>query len=286
MNTQFKHGTGLCINISLCLIFLRGEQIDGRRSKSAGKNPYKKNKDSNSDYDPATELPVSVEPTDTGDATGEVTEHIKTDPDGNVINDTGIKDGEIRETGIGLDGEDSEYTEPTEAREFYAISTESGKVFYLIIDRTTGKEIVRFLTDITENDLLHVTKSNSQTLPRNSAAKDSGVDIKETAIGIDTKSDEGYSDTRQMTEEEVQKNEAEQNAPEPTPEPPKQESFIKKNMSYIVMGGIALIAIIAGYYFKVVKKRREDPSEDPEEEEDTSTDTEDDYLTDNSKNKN
>lgn len=262
------------------------DKAGNKSQKYTVKNPYKKNKDSNSDYDPASELPVSVEPTDTGDATGEVTEHIKTDPEGNVINDTGIKDGEIMESGIGLDGEYSEYAEPTEAREFYAISTESGKVFYLIIDRTTGKEIVRFLTDITENDLLHVTKSNSQTLPRNSAAKDSGVDIKETAIGIDTKSDEGYSDTRQMTEEEVKKNEAEQNAPEPTQEPPKQESFVKKNMSYIVMGGVALIAIIAGYYFKVVKKRREDPSEDPEEEEDTSTDTEDDYLTDNSKNKN
>ena len=262
------------------------DKAGNRSTKYTVKNPYKKNKDSNSDYDPATELPENVEPTDIGDATGDVTEHLKVDEDGNVIvPDTGIKDGEIKETGIGLDEEYEAYTEPVEAREFYAITTESGKVFYLIIDRTTGKEVVRFLTDITENDLLHVTKNNSQSLPRNSAAKDSGVEIKESAIGVDTPVNDGYSDTRQMTDEEVKKADEEQAEATPTPEPQKETSFIKKNMSYIVMGGIALIAIIAGYYFKVVKKRRENASEDDaEEEEDNTSDTEDDYISgDNNK---
>ena len=262
------------------------DKAGNKSAKYTVKNPYKKNKDSNSDYDPATELPENVEPTDIGDATGDVIEHLKVDEDGNVIvPDAGIKDGEIKETGIGLDEEYEAYTEPVEAREFYAITTESGKVFYLIIDRTTGKEVVRFLTDITENDLLHVTKNNSQSLPRNSAAKDSGVEIKESAIGVDTPVNDGYSDTRQMTDEEVKKADEEQAEATPTPEPQKETSFIKKNMSYIVMGGIALIAIIAGYYFKVVKKRRENASEDDaEEEEDNTSDTEDDYISgDNNK---
>ena len=88
-----------------------------------------------------------------------------------------------------------------------------------------------------------------------------------------------------MTDEEVKKADEEQAEVTPTPEPQKETSFIKKNMSYIVMGGIALIAIIAGYYFKVVKKRRENASEDDaEEEEDNTSDTEDDYISgDNNK---
>ena len=255
------------------------DKAGNKSAKYTVKNPYYKSKDSDSDYNPATELPVDTEPTDIGDAVGEVTGHIVTDEDGNVIDSD--KEAEIRETGIGLDEESEGYTEPVEAREFYTITTESGKVFYLIIDNKSGKEIVRFLTDITENDLLHVTKNNSQSLPRNSAAKDSGVDIKESAIGVDAPVEDGYSDTRQMTDEEVKKADEEQAEPTPTPEPQKETSFIKKNMSYIVMGGIALVVIIAGYYFKVVKKRREDSSEDDaEEEEDSASDTEDDYISD------
>ncbi len=257
------------------------DKAGNKSSKYTVKNPYHKNKDSDSDYDPATELPVDTEPTDIGDAVGEVTGHIVTDEDGNVIDPE--KEDEIKETGIGLD-EDGDYTAPVEAREFYTITTESGKVFYLIIDNKSGKEVVRFLTDITENDLLHVTKNNSQSLPRNSAAKDSGVDIKESAIGVDAPAEDGYSDTRQMTDEEVKKADEEQAEPTPTPEPQKETSFIKKNMSYIVMGGVALVAIILGYYFKVVKKRREDSSEDDaEEEEDSASDTEDDYIGDDDK---
>ena len=256
------------------------DKAGNKSSKYTVKNPYHKNKDSNSDYDPATELPVTTDPTETGDAVGNVTEHISTGPDGNVI-DPEDTDGEIRESGIGLDEPNEDYVPPTEAREFYTITTESGKVFYLIIDKTSGKEIVRFLTDITENDLLHVTKNNSQSLPRNSAAKESGVDIKETAIGVDAPVGDGYSDTRQMTDEEAKKADEEQAEVTPAPEAAKETSFIKKNMSYIVMGGVALIAIIAGYYFKVVKKRRERAiEEDAEEEEETATDTEDDYISD------
>jgi len=266
------------------------------------KNPYKKNKDSNSDYDPATELPVSVTPTENGDATGEVTGHVRTDKDGNVIKDPpedsaiktdgdGTKDGkevnipdnlsemlgnEIIEAFLG-DHPHYEYDESLLGREFYTISTENGKIFYLIIDRTSGKEVVRFLTDITENDLLHVTKNNSESLPRNSAAKDSSIPIQEAALpNNNSNQGDGYSDTKALTEEEKQKLREEQKAEDT----PKQEepSFIKKNMSYIIMGGAAVIFIIAGYYFKVVKKRRERDDGDDDTDDDQGKDNEDEYL--------
>ena len=288
--------------------------------KYSVKNPYKKNKDSNSDYDPATELPETVTPTENGDATGEVTGHIKTDKDGNVIKDTPKDDGNTD----GTDSDDTEkdgksdkdsgknkidipdnlsdylgheiieaflggystssyaYDESLLGREFYTISTESGKIFYLIIDRTSGKEVVRFLKDITEEDLLHVTKNTSESLPRNSAAKDSSIPITEAALPNNNTGDngDGYSDTKTLTEEEKQKLETEQKQAE-IPETPQEESFIKKNMSYIIMGVAAVIFIILGYYFKVVKKRREadqdDDAGEPEDDE-IGNDSEEDYL--------
>ena len=312
------------------------------------KNPYHKNKDSNSDNDPASELPESTDPTEIGDATGEVTGHIITDRDGNVIKDpsangngdeTGNKDnnpennnndqetgnknaGESDGTGNGTDkkpgntempdnltdllgneiieaflgsysnGNHYAYDESLMGREFYTITTESGKVFYLIIDRTSGKEVVRFLTDITEEDLLHVVKNTSQSLPRNSAAKDSAIPIQEAAISNNNtgSGEDEYSDTKKLTDEETKQLESEQQETL-APETPEQESFIKKNMSYIIMGVAAVIFIIAGYYFKVVKKRREsDPDEagdDAETDDDsTGSDSEEDYLGSNDSDKN
>ena len=295
----------------------------GNRSDSYSvKNPYHKNKDSNSDTDPATELPVTTDPSETGDATGEVTGHVKTDKNGNIVKETsgdsgksgdgssdvtGNNDGgagtgkdgnridspdnlkdmlgsEIIEAFLGSysNGSHYAYDESLMGREFYTITTESGKVFYLIIDRTSGKEVVRFLTDITEEDLLHVVKNSSQSLPRNSAAKDSGIPIQEAAISNSNtgNGEDGYSDTKKLTDEETKQLESEQQETS-TLEIPEQESFIKKNMSYIIMGVAAVIFIIAGYYFKVVKKRREaDPDDETgeSEEDETGKDSEDDYL--------
>ena len=291
----------------------------GNRSDSYSvKNPYHKNKDSNSDTDPATELPVTTDPTEIGDATGEVTGHVKTDKNGNIVKETSGDSGNSGDgssdvtgnndggAGIGKDGTGIDipdnltdmlgseiieaflggYSTPTYAydeslmgREFYTITTESGKVFYLIIDRTSGKEVVRFLTDITEEDLLHVVKNSSQSLPRNSAAKDSGIPIQEVAISNNNTGNDGYSDTKKLTDEEAKDIEKEQQDI-PEQEIP-EESFIKKNMSYIIMGVAAVIFIIAGYYFKVVKKRREaDPDDETgeSEEDETGKDSEDDYL--------
>lgn len=265
------------------------------------KNPYYKSKDSDSDYNPAVELPKDTQPTETGDSTAEVTEHVKVDKDGNIIvaglnlgellsGSTGEETGENGESeGIKISaiGDILEYLYPKEddalvGREFYTITTKSGKTFYLIIDKNGDKETVRFLTDITENDLLHVVKSDSQSLPRNSAAKDST--IKDSALpnnnssgNTETESGDGYSDTREMSDEEVKKVESEQKQDQDTEK--KEPSFIEQNMSYIIMAVAGLIAIILGYYFKVVKVKRNRNAEDgPAGDERDTEDSEDDYL--------
>ena len=265
------------------------------------KNPYYKSKDSDSDYNPAVELPKDTQPTETGDTTADVIEHVKTDKDGNVVvgldlenlikeaaGEDGDSDGESEGIKISAIGDLLEYIYPKEddalvGREFYTITTKSGKAFYLIIDKNGDKETVRFLTDITENDLLHVVKSDSQSLPRNSAAKDSS--IKDSALpnnngntGTETDTADGYSETRQMADEEVQQAEKEQQSDKNT-EKPEEPGFIEKNMSYIIMTVAGLIAIILGYYFKVVKVRRNRNSEEgPVGDERDTGDSDEDYL--------
>ncbi|MBR4343445.1 MAG: DUF4366 domain-containing protein [Lachnospiraceae bacterium] len=280
------------------------DNAGNKSEKYTVKNPYYKSKDSDSDYVPATELPKDTHPTDISDSTAEVTEHIKVDNDGNVITSAQDISDLLSEIGIISDDNNgdktdkdginisvlgdilgylsnNEYDETLLGREFYTINTKSGKSFYLIIDKIGDRETVRFLTDITENDLLHVVKSDSQSLPRNSAAKDSA--IKDSALSNNNgnaDTDEGYSGTKQMTDDEVQKIENAQQAAQEegkTQEP----SFIQRNMSYIIMAVAGVIAIILGYYFKVVKRRKnQDPDDTVEEsgEEQNTEDTEEDYL--------
>ena len=59
------------------------------------------------------------------------------------------------------ENEDKESKQSEQGKEFYTIQTASDKVFYLIIDRDGEEEMVYFLTEITENDLLNTTSDNS-----------------------------------------------------------------------------------------------------------------------------
>lgn len=102
-------------------------------------NPYF-DKNTKDDKDPKDELPTDVSATKPSQATGEISEHIKSG-----------------------------------GRDFYQIETEGGRTFYLIVDTLTGDEKVYFLTEVSERDLLNVTSDNSEKLPRNSAIPNDGI---------------------------------------------------------------------------------------------------------------
>ena len=165
-------------------------------------------------------------------------------------------------------------------KEFYTIQTASDKVFYLIIDRDGDEEMVYFLTEISENDLLNTTTDNSETLPKNSAALESAIPVSDSALpnnNAETDSEE----TEELPED------GEESTEESTEEPEEQPAQPDNPMgTYIVLGIIAVIGIGAGYYFKVVKKKKEqfideDDEEDEEEvleDEDETEDTEDDFF--------
>lgn len=229
------------------------------------KNPYYKDPADDSDENPAEQLPVSAEATKPGSATGTVTEHTVTDGNGNTTSQTSLADQKkqaMAEADAAEKGEDTK-AESGQGKEFYTIQTASDKVFYLIIDRDGEEEMVYFLTEVTENDLLNTTSDNSETLPKNSAALESAIPTEESALpnnngGSEAEQNEETEDTGET--ENMESAEAAE---------PEQEAAEEPNpmVSYVLMGVLAVAFIGGAYYFKVVRKKKEDFIEDEDEDE-------------------
>ena len=233
------------------------------------KNPYYKDPADESDENPAEQLPVNAEATKPGNATATVTEHTKTDSDGNTVSQTPEeqKKEEFAKADAAEKAEsgDKEKEQSEQGKEFYTIQTASDKVFYLIIDRDGEEEMVYFLTEITENDLLNATSDNSETLPKNSAALESAIPTEESALP--NNNGEMPEDTEQTGEdtEETENTEDTESTEETEPEEKTEEP--NPVISYILMGALAVAFIGGAYYFKVVRKKKEDFIEDEDEDE-------------------
>ena len=253
-------------------------------------NPYYTDpeKEDSSEKNPAEQLPVNAQATKPSSATAQVTEHTKTDSDGNTVSELSPaeqKKQAMAEAAASEKKEGSGEKEKSETgKEFYTIQTASEKVFYLIIDRDGEEEMVYFLTEVTENDLLNVTADNSETLPKNSAALESAIPVTEGALP----NNNGEQGTEEEPAEEPTESGEEESTEEPEPEPEKTEE--NPMATYIILGIVAVIAIGGGYYFKVVRKKKEefldedDDEEDEEEEyddEEEEKDSEDDFFDDN-----
>ncbi len=252
-------------------------------------NPYYTDpeKEDSSEKNPAEQLPVNAQATKPSSATAQVTEHTKTDSEGNTVSELSPaeqKKQAMAEAAASEKEETSGDSEKSErGKEFYTIQTASEKVFYLIIDRDGEEEMVYFLTEVTENDLLNVTADSSETLPKNSAALESAIPVSEGALP----NNNGEQETEEeLTEEPTE--DGEESTEEPEPEPEKTEE--NPMATYIILGVGAAAAIGGGYYFKVVRKKKEeflDEDDDEEEEEEEyeddeeNGDSEDDFFDDN-----
>ena len=161
-------------------------------------------------------------------------------------------------------------------KEFYTIQTASEKVFYLIIDRDGEEEVVYFLTEVTENDLLNVTADNSDTLPQNSAALESAIPVTDGALPNNNTVQKTEPEENTENAESTEENAEDAQSTEETADPEQENPAA----SYLLMGGLAAAFIGAAYYFKVVRKKKEDfldedDEEDEEEYENEDGDTED-----------
>lgn len=239
------------------------------------KNPYYKDPADESDENPAKQLPVSAEATKPGNATGTVTEHTKTDSEGNTVSGNSLAEQKKQAMAEADAAEAAEKEksgekekEPSEqGKEFYTIQTASDKVFYLIIDRDGEEEMVYFLTEITENDLLNAASDNSEILPKNSAALESAIPTEEGALP--NNNGEQPDDTGQAEENAEETENAEDTEDTESTEEPEPEEKAEQNplLSYILMGALAIAFIGGAYYFKVVRKKKEDFIEDEDEDE-------------------
>ena len=261
------------------------------------KNPYYKDPNSDDDSNPAELLPASAQATNPSSATANVTQHTQTDSNGNTTSQTPkTPEEQKREEFARADAEEeamkdaeSEGEDMNLGKEFYTIQAASGKVFYLIIDRDGEEEVVYFLTEITENDLLNVTSDNSETLPKNSAALESQIPVTESALpNNNTEIDDTHeveTPVEETTDESVEETEEEPEAE--TEEPVKSNPLV----GYLIMGIFGAGVIGAAYYFKVVKKKQdgdfvedEDEEDDDEEyeseSEESETDGDDDFFND------
>ena len=252
-------------------------------------NPYYTDpeKTDGNEKNPAEQLPVNAQATKPSSATAQVTEHTKTDSDGNTVSENTLaqqKKQAMAEAAESEKKEESGEKEKSETgKEFYTIQTASDKVFYLIIDRDGEEEMVYFLTEITENDLLNATSGNSDTLPKNSAALESAIPAGESALP--NNNGEKPEDTEQ-TEEDTEETENTEDA-ESTEETEPEEKAEEANpvISYILMGALATAFIGGAYYFKVVRRKKEDfiEDEDEDEEDEEELENEDDEPEDGSK---
>ena len=253
-------------------------------------NPYYTDpeKEDGNEKNPAEQLPVNAQATKPSSATAQVTEHTKTDSEGNTVSENSLaeqKKQAMAEAAASEKKEESGEKEKSETgKEFYTIQTASEKVFYLIIDRDGEEEVVYFLTEVTENDLLNVTADNSDTLPQNSAALESAIPVTEGALP----NNNGEQETEEEPADEAAEDGEGENTEEPEPEPEKTGE--NPAVTYIILGIVAVAAIGGGYYFKVAKKKKEefldedDDEEDEEEEyddEEEEKDSEDDFFDDN-----
>lgn len=132
-------------------------------------------------------------------------------------------------------------------KEFYTISTKSGKVFYLIIDNDSSQDNVYFLTEVDNEDLMNFTLSDTVTLP--------AVDTVYATV------EDRADPTPPMTEVPP---EPETEQPETEVQMPEEQS---KLPSYVLLGILCAGALGGAYYFKIYKPKQDDFDDDEYEEE-------------------
>lgn len=178
-------------------------------------------------------------------------EEIVVDVDGTVIENVGTDN---KEYPMKESTENSDRIK-SDSRQFITFKTKDEKMFYLIIDHDKEQDNVKLLTDVKESDLESLVKEKDKTPV---------VKQEETQVNLD-KSNEI------VQQEEVKKEE------------PKTKNSLG---SYIVLGGVILLVIGIGYYFKVVKPKKDKEKYSEEEEEDdffSESGDEDKNLDDNDK---
>ena len=235
------------------------------------KNPYYVNPESRENKeDQSTKNPQSTQPTGKTSATATVTSH--TDTEGKTTSGFGTGNSTTQsskpKSDVKDESEDDDEIEETKysansnegGKEFYTITTDSEKVFYLIIDKDQSQQNVYLLTEVNENDLLNFVNYNGETVVQGDIPLYT-VDPEVTdAEKPDAEADDEINVPEEPEEEE--------------PEKPK-----KNNNSMIIIIILAAIGGVGLYFFKKKGRKPDYDYEADAEDIDTFepvTDTDDD----------
>lgn len=142
-----------------------------------------------------------------------------------------------------------------DGKEFYTIVTPAENTFYLIIDKQRETENVYFLNAVTESDLLALAEKDKDTgsapEPVTPAPEKCSCKTKCEAGAVNTKCPVCKLDLSGCEG-------AEPEAPAPDTETSQKEAPKKNNTGAMVIVVLVILAVGgAGYYFKVVKPKKE-----------------------------
>jgi hypothetical protein len=143
-----------------------------------------------------------------------------------------------------------------DGKEFFTIGTEDGSVFYLIVDRQRNADNVYLLNSVTLDDLVALADKSGQSINTNPNGSTSAVETpgQQAIPGITENSEQNTTSAANSTGP----------AEEPSEKPPAKSDA---NM-YILIGIIVLAVGGAGYYFKIVKGKKNISDGDGDGEED------------------
>jgi hypothetical protein len=182
---------------------------------------------------PGTPGGDQLSPTPSSIGGGEGTSEGEDEPDPNAFTSDGS--GTVQDNATEKDG-----------KEFFAITAEDGSIYYLVIDRQRGTENVYFLAPVTLDDLMGLAQSEDGS----------------AFISQDTVTPGAATQARPET--------TQPGVSGTDPDGPAKEGGNGGSLVFILIA--MAIAGAAGYYFKIVKPRRQAPMEDDYEYEDDDED--------------
>lgn len=174
-------------------------------------------------------LPQDAEASEPTDAKGTVEDRVVTG-----IEETITSTGETVDTVTTTTIHDS--------KEFFTISTKSGKIFYLIVDNTKQQDNVYFLTEVSERDLMNFTLSDTATLPNTGTVY--------AELETEEKVPEITEEPEEIPETEIELEEVQM---------PEDQN---KLGSYLLIGLLVTAIFGSGYYVKIYKPKHDFDEDD------------------------
>lgn len=171
----------------------------------------------------------------TGDTQTVIPEETESTEQTEVAAQEETQEGEATPFSIPGNGEVLDDKQEDETKEFLTIQTKNGNTFFLVLDRSNNTENVYMLSMVDENDL---------------------------AEFIDTEKNE---ETPQVVLPETEKTQTEIPEESETETVRSEKSGSMNTGALLAIGLLAAGGIGAGYYFKVVKPKKEEAQEDGED---------------------